>query len=321
MGRREGTTRRGDTVDAPDFRVTVRGSAVGVWRYPAEAPRPGSRRQESGPEGSEPSPDEASRSPSLLMLHGLRGTHHGLELLAGALPERDVLVPDLPGFGDSGPMTSDRHDSAGYARAVVELLGQLRSSVGEVDLLGHSFGSVVAAAVAAEAPELVRRLVLVNPIASSEFHGSARLLVPVTSLYYRLAAAMPERWGRWLLANRGIVLAMSRALLRSRDPRVRRFVHDSHLRHFSSFHSPALVAETHRSSITDSVGEHVARLSTPTLVVAGETDEIAPLRRQRELVRRLPSGRLRVLDEVGHLVHYEAAGEAAREIRTFLDEP
>ncbi|SFE12812.1 Pimeloyl-ACP methyl ester carboxylesterase [Actinopolyspora alba] len=298
-------------------RLDVGGSALHYWRY---APAVSEPPEAGSPEADDPSGGSAERShPPMLLLHGLRGTHHGLEPLAAALPERELLIPDLPGFGDSGPMSTRRHDVAGYARAVVELLRRLDHGGERIDLLGHSFGSVIAAAVAAGSPELVRRLVLLNPISTPASHGPSALLARLTSVYYRIGELLPARLGRALLSNRWIVLGASHAMLRSRDPRVRRFVHDSHLRHFSRFHSPALLAETYRSSISDTVADHAAELTVPTLLIAGETDEIAPLAGQRRMRDSLVDARLEVIEAVGHLVHYEAPRHAARSIRRFLD--
>nr|WP_246300541.1 alpha/beta hydrolase [Actinopolyspora biskrensis] len=299
--------------------MSVLGSALRFWRYAPTAVPPGEVGQDRPGEGGNGDVSRGTGS-RLIMLHGLRGTHHGLGLIVGSLPEREVLVPDLPGFGESEPMTAEKHDVAGYAKAVVELLREVRADGERFDLLGHSFGSVVAAAVAARAPELVRGLVLVNPIATSPVHGASSVLTRITSSYYRLGELLPAGAGRELLSNRWIVLAATRVMLRTRDSRVRRFVYDSHLRHFSRFHSPALVAETYRASISTAVEDHAERVKSPTLLIAGATDEIAPLEGQRRLVHGLVDGRLRVVDGVGHLVHYEAPERAAREIRSFLDE-
>ncbi|SDK44973.1 Pimeloyl-ACP methyl ester carboxylesterase [Actinopolyspora mzabensis] len=298
-------------------RLDVSGSTLHYWRYVPAVPEP---PEIGSPEADGPSGGSPGRSrPPMLLLHGLRGTHHGLEPLAAALPERELLIPDLPGFGDSGPMSTRRHDAAGYARAVVELLRKLDHRGERVDLLGHSFGSVVAAAVAAGSPELVRGLVLLNPISTPASQGPAALLARLTSLYYRLGELLPVRLGRALLSNRWIVLGASHAMLRTRDPRVRRFAHESHLRHFSRFHSPALLAETYRSSVSETVADHATELTTRTLLIAGETDEIAPLAGQRRMRDSLVDAELEVIEEVGHLVHYEAPRHAARSIRRFLD--
>jgi pimeloyl-ACP methyl ester carboxylesterase len=101
----------------------------------------------------------------ILMVHGFRGDHHGLRRLINALPEHLVVVPDLPGFGASTPFTQPgyEHSASGYESVVLALVGALELPR-ETVLLGHSFGSIVAAGVVARHPETFERLVLVNPI-------------------------------------------------------------------------------------------------------------------------------------------------------------
>jgi pimeloyl-ACP methyl ester carboxylesterase len=56
----------------------------------------------------------------------------------------------------------------------------------------------------------------------------------------------------------------------------------------------------------------------PTLLVAGESDDIAPLAAQRELATRFPNARLVVLPGTGHLAHYEAPAAVAAAVTEFL---
>nr|WP_179724487.1 alpha/beta hydrolase [Saccharopolyspora hordei] len=260
----------------------------------------------------------AVETDTVVMVHGLRGTHHGLELIAAGLPDHRVVVPDLPGFGDSGPMTGRRHDVAGYAHVVTALIERLGGRERPVVLLGHSFGSIVAARVAATRPELLRKLVLVNPIATPALRGPRVLLSGLTSAYYALGKRLPPRAGQSLLSNRLVVLAASRAMTRTKDKQLREFIDANHLRHFSRFHSPALVSETFEASTTHTVADHADDIRTPTLLIAGESDEIAPLAGQRELAARMSDAQLVVIPDVGHLVHYETPAEASAAVRRFL---
>ncbi|MCI2423809.1 alpha/beta hydrolase [Saccharopolyspora sp. K220] len=265
--------------------------------------------------------DAVDQVGTVLMVHGLRGTHHGLELVAARLPDHRVVIPDLPGFGDSGPMTGLRHDVAGYAHVITELIGRLGGHDRPVVLVGHSFGSIVAARVAATAPELVRRLVLINPIATPALRGPRVVLSGLTSAYYTLGKRLPLRAGHSLLSNRWVVLAASRAMTRTKDKQLRGFIDDNHLRYFSRFHSPALLSETFEASVTHTVADHADGLRMPTLLIAGESDEIAPLAGQRALAARLTDAELVVIPDVGHLVHYETPGPAAEAIQRFLGAP
>lgn len=278
----------------------ISGSDLHYWVYPDQ-------------------PDAAEAEPeTVLMVHGLRGTHDGLELIAAELTDQRVAIPDLPGFGDSGPMTGHSHDIAGYAEAMLELVHRLGGDERPISLVGHSFGSIVAARLAASAPELVRRLVLINAIASPALEGPRVVLSSLTAAYYSLGEHLPVRAAHSLLSNRWVVLAASRAMTRTRDPLLRGFIDRNHLRNFSRFHSPALLGETFRASVTHTVADYADALTMPVLLIAGESDDIAPVEGQRALAAQLPEAELVVIPEVGHLVHYETPGPAAAEIRRFL---
>ncbi|MEN9749533.1 MAG: hypothetical protein RL149_611, partial [Actinomycetota bacterium] len=53
--------------------VEVEGSLVAYWFYPAQ--------------------NRKSKKQSLVMIHGYRGNHHGLEAIAGAIENIDVYIP------------------------------------------------------------------------------------------------------------------------------------------------------------------------------------------------------------------------------------
>lgn len=98
----------------------------------------------------------------LVLLHGGSGswTHwiRNVETLADS--GRRVVVPDLPGFGDSARPPGGQ-DADSVAPAVAAGLRRLVGG-GAVDVMGFSFGGLSGALIAAGQPELVRRLVLVG---------------------------------------------------------------------------------------------------------------------------------------------------------------
>lgn len=283
--------------------ASIGGADLHYWVYPAGA-----------------GAGEGDQHETVLMVHGLRGTHHGLELIAAGIPRGRVIIPDLPGFGDSDPMPGRAHDTAGYADALIALIDRLDGDR-PIVLVGHSFGSIVAARIAARVPEQVRRLVLINPISTPALNGPRKVMSKLTAAYYALGRALPGKAGRALLSSRWIVLATSRAMTRTKDTQLREFIHDSHLRHFNRFHSPRVLSETFQASVSGTVADFADVIPMPTLLIAGEHDEIAPLDGQRELTDCLADARLEVLPGVGHLVHYETPLCAAAAIERFLGEP
>lgn len=87
------------------------------------------------------------------------------------LPGERCLCPDLVGYG-SGPVFEQGSYRLQHDIAIVERA--LQASAGPNVLVGHSFGGVVALATALARPDLVSRLVLIEPVAFTLFHGAAR---------------------------------------------------------------------------------------------------------------------------------------------------
>ena len=263
----------------------------------------------------------------LVFLHGLRGDHHGLEPIVAHLvqrrPDVQVFVPDLPGFGASAPLPDGLHDVAGYAAWTSELLAAVVPE-GDAVLAGHSLGSIIAAATTAAAGSqdapLVRGLVLVNPVATAALAEPRRVLSAVTVgvLVHRLAAALPERVGTALLRHPLFTRVVSVAMVTTRDRDLRRWIHAEHDRYFSGFANRRMLLEAfHTSSVTD-VATHAPHISAPTLLVASENDDVAPLPSQRELESKFDDARLVVIPRIGHLSHYEAPDVVAQEMAGFL---
>ena len=72
--------------------------------------------------------------------------------------DRSVYAPDTPGFGESDPPPS-QPSIADYAAAIGDVIDHLR--LRRVDLLGYHTGASIAAELAIERPEQVRRVVMV----------------------------------------------------------------------------------------------------------------------------------------------------------------
>ena len=85
--------------------------------------------------------NDDSKLPVIIMIHGFRGTHHGLELIAKHLENFQVIVPDLPGFGESKPLSGE-HSIDNYVKWLYEFIDNLKLSEPPI-LLGHSFGSII----------------------------------------------------------------------------------------------------------------------------------------------------------------------------------
>lgn len=168
-------------------------------------------------------------------------------------------------------------------------------------------------------PDLAAVLVLVNPISTPALEGPSRAASRVAEGYYVAADRLPEAAGRALLANPVIVRGMSAFMAKTKDRTLRRWIHGQHDAWFSSFASRRVVLEAFQASISGTVRDRAQDIDVPVLLIAAEQDDIGSVASQRELAALFPAATLRVIPDVGHLVHYEKPREAAQLIETFLE--
>ena len=257
-------------------------------------------------------PEDAETT--LLVVHGFRGEHHGLEPVVGHLPGVRIVSPDLPGFGETPPLPGRTHDLGAYAEWLTAFAAAVAPGV---PVLGHSFGSIVAsAAVARGLP--TPRLILVNPIGAPALEGPRGLLTRLAVFYYWAGARLPKGMGEALLRSGLIVRVMSVSMAKTKDPQLRTFIHDQHDTYFSRFSDRDVLHDAFLASVSHDVREFAPRIAVPTLLVAADQDDITPIEAERRLATLFPDAELVEIDGVGHLIHYETPAPAAAAIRRFL---
>jgi pimeloyl-ACP methyl ester carboxylesterase len=253
---------------------------------------------------------------TIVAVHGFRGEHHGLEPVVAYLGGLRIISPDLPGFGESTPMTEADHTVDGYARWLTAFVEQLGLD-GEAVILGHSFGSIItAAAVAGGLP--TPRLILINPIAAPALAGPKGFLTWLTVQYYRVGAALPEKIGTAFLGSWPVVQFTSLAMVTTKNVALRRWIHEQHHRYFSRYADRSTVLAGFSASVSSDVSTAAPSIAVPTLLIAADHDPITSVRAIHRLEGLFPDAHLVMLKNVGHLIHYERPREAATAIVAFL---
>lgn len=254
---------------------------------------------------------------TIVMVHGFRGDHHGLEPIVAELgPTFRVIIPDLPGFGESDDFSTAATIDA-YAQWLIDFVAVVAPSPSTF-VVGHSFGSIVVAAALSQGLS-VRSACLINPIAANALQGPRGIMTRLAVFYYQVSAWLPEKLGFALLRNRVIVRIMSITMAKTKDADLRSWIHDQHDRHFSHFSTREGVLSAFRTSVSTDVSQFVSGLTLPLLLVVAERDDITALPQQEQLHERLPASKLEIVPHVGHLVHYEAPDFAAEKISVFMD--
>jgi len=262
----------------------------------------------------------------LLMVHGLGGNALNWMAVGPALAERHHAVAiDLAGFGQT-PLF--KRSAAVGANA--ELVRQFIDRVFDepVILMGNSMGGHIAILVAADHPDKVDRLVLVDP-AVPGVHvrrpEPAMLGVMAALSVPGLAENLLDRRAR-MLGPEGLVKE-TLALVCADPSRLSAEVVEAHVR--LTGERANLGRQNYRALLqaTRSIGLRMAdprfwprarQVKTPTLLIHGELDHVIPLAAARELVRRVPGWTLEVIDGVGHVPMMEVPDSFLRVFNAWM---
>lgn len=251
---------------------------------------------------------------TLVLVHGYRGDHHGLESFAGGLTDFNVIAPDLPGFGTSEPLKVE-HNLEAYAvwfKAFIEKL-ELKNPL----VVGHSFGTLVVSATEAKHSSF-SKIVLVNPVAGGKVVGISKLLLEFVKFYYWFAHIVPEAIGNRMAKTYLLVDSMSAYTTKSRDKALRKWIKVQHRTHFNSFANSQVVWEAYLAASGNVVIPFVKDIHKPVLLIAAELDEITPVSAVYDFAKTMDNAQVHEVKGCGHLVHYEAASEANQVINEFF---
>jgi pimeloyl-ACP methyl ester carboxylesterase len=222
----------------------------------------------------------AGQGRPLILIHGLSGSSRWWARNVGPLArEFRVHVVDLVGFG--GSRASSRfvlRDAADHLSAWMDRLDLDRAS-----LIGHSMGGFIAADLAAEAPQRVERLVLVD------------------------AVALPLPRGRWRQA-----VGLVHGLWRLPVDFLPVLVTDAHRA------GPRTILRAAHDLLTADIQDKLTRIIAPTLLVWGEHDAIVPAELAQRLSRTLPHAKLAVVAGAGHNPMWDRPDEFNRVVLHFL---
>ncbi|MFH8657996.1 alpha/beta fold hydrolase [Streptomyces afghaniensis] len=135
----------------------------------------------------------AGGGPPVVLLHGSASSLHHFEHVAALLSATyDVIRPDLPGWGLTGPRADRDYRIPAYAATVARFLDVL--GVHRCAVVGNSLGGNIAWNLALDQPERVSRLVLVNATGYPEKSVPAGLRLARNPLLRPLLRrAMPRR--------------------------------------------------------------------------------------------------------------------------------
>lgn len=231
----------------------------------------------------------------VLYLHGWEQHPGDAPFLNRLAQTRAVKAPEHPGYGVSTGIENvvDVVDVALFYRRLIEAWG-----VGPVDIIGHDLGGMLAAEIAAVAPHLVKKLVLVSPYGL--WLDEAPMIDPFTAQPPALAEA---KWANVELAG----------------------AEPSAFDAADGF-NPGTFRMTNLAAATKflwpipdrGLSRRIAYVDAPTLVVRGEADGLVPAPYVDAWVKALPGARAVSVPAAGHLPMVEAEDKFIEIVDGFL---
>ena len=250
---------------------------------------------------------------TIVLLHGQPDSSASFWGLRTALLARDpdvrVLAPDRPGYG-ANPLPASN-----YAGNVDWLLDWLdRHTEGPVDLIGHSWAGGVALLATAQAPERVRRLVLLSSVGPS-------CLLPIdqvlgTPVLGELIAFGTLQLGKPLISRRAASLIIDRQSEPDRP-----FARASGMAmRFRPVWRSFLVEQRALLAELPEIDAALPRITRPTLVISGEHDRLIPAATPAELAARIEGAESVRLDGA-HDLQLRQPEPVADAVAAFLGSP
>jgi pimeloyl-ACP methyl ester carboxylesterase len=226
----------------------------------------------------------------------------------GIAAHRRVITFDNRGVGASAGRTpSTVAEMAADAVAFIKALG-----FEQVDLLGFSMGGFVAQVIAAEHPELVRRLILAGTGPSG---GRGIDKVTRLTVFDVIRGALTFRDAKYYLFF--TTTAHGRSEARAFLSRLKERTHDRD----TSISVPSFrshLKAIHRWGVQQPT--ELAQITQPVLVANGDQDRMVPSRNSVELARRLPNARLTIYPDAGHGGIFQHHARFVPEAVAFLED-
>ncbi len=256
--------------------------------------------------------------PAIIMIHGFTGSHEGFQYIIPELSKKfHVIIPDLPGFGESQlfekPWTVD--ELARHTNAFIRSLSLKKPPY----LISHSLGGLVAASMLSQDPALfAKETVFISPVATRiKWLDSRKIGAVFGALHYNVgkrAGSLGER----LVKSEAISRGATKVIMTAKHPELKERIQQHHLKNLDYISSIDFYHTLHKDIVKRGVIDYKEQLSSfEILLIAGEKDNVTPLRGERTLAKALPA-KLEIIPDVGHLAHYETPHAISQAVLDFL---
>lgn len=243
---------------------------------------------------------------TILFLHGFRGSHRGLVEVAKLLTGYRVIIPDLPGWGESGTLRKE-HTFPNYVAWLQKFIDSFH--LPSYILAGHSFGASLALVYASQHPAHISRLLLIAPVVNAESFTSR-----LGELYYAVGARMPSPLRRKWITSAAINRVTTELITVTTNLKDRRrLVRDeqSNLAYIKDW----VEIETFQSFYDVDFWALMKSLSMPTTLISASRDRMTSTATSLRMATTIPHCAHVTLKGTGHFMPIERPAVVAEAMR------
>lgn len=244
---------------------------------------------------------------TVILLHGIFAEKdHWVDFARHLSPRYRVIVPDLPGFGESTRREDESYDYPAQARRLARFMDAL--GIPRAHIAGSSMGGAIAIQLAHDQPNRVSSLAFIGAPHAIRAPETTDVMKRIQAGEIPLIARTPDEFERML----DIVFEQRPFLPRpiyviARDNAVRNA--DSNVR---------LWRDSWRHGYYEA--DFLRQIAAPAMVVWGADDKLFHVSGSGALRAGMPQCRVHIAEGVGHLPMMEKPGESARLYLSFLKE-
>lgn len=247
---------------------------------------------------------EGGSGEPLVLVHGFGADKDNFTRVAGHLTAQyRVIIPDLPGFGESGRSADAGYRIAEQAQRLDQMLAAL--GIARAHFGGSSMGGWIIAAYAAQFPDKAQSLWLLAPGGVSTAQPSPMLQAYAATGASPLVVERAEDFPRVLelaMADPPFLPYSMKKVLGERAAR-------DHALH------SAIFRQLHDES--QPLQDIALLVSAPSLIVWGAQDQVLDVSGAAILDAALPDSQLIIMADIGHLPMLEAPRRAAQDYLAF----
>ena len=235
--------------------------------------------------------------PPVLLLHGLGGSaDRWTKVIPYLSGKYRLIIPDIIGFGYSEkPHVEYTVDF--FITFIKKFLNLL--NVSDINIIGSSYGGLLALEYAIKYEAEIKKLVLVSPAGMMRY-------VSTTLKHYISAALYPT--------YENVVRAFQEMIYDSNmisEESIHDFIDRMNLPNSKYAFMSTLMSFNDHPKLTDRL-----KIDIPTLIIWGRNDKVIPVRYAKKF--KIPNSKIVLLDKCGHYPHIEKIEEFTRIILKFL---